>query len=123
MLNKKATIVVLVLGLLPVSIMGRIVHPWGAAPAIVCVDSTFSVYLIDTLCRSIDSVMLRGPYNQSRADLLLTDTGRFSYDRDSLAVFHQRLFIKVPPGTPSELYDLLRLQSQLNIEQGCFHQP
>jgi predicted MPP superfamily phosphohydrolase len=98
---------VLVLALDVRSIANHIVYPWRACPAIVPVGTTIEILYDNLFAMPVDSIILKGPYNQVVLSADTVMTGKFEYDSFTRASVSNVIRVTVPEGTPEELYDLI----------------
>ena len=91
---------------------GEIVVPWRAKKEIVKQGSEFPVWFNKGITEEIISVTLKGPYNTVPLSIINNESGLWYYDEYTRASFNCNLSVKVPEGTPAELYDLVILTSE-----------
>lgn len=85
----------------------HIVYPWRACPAIMGIGQSIDILYDNTAGMPIDSVILKGPYNQVVLSVDEVRTGWFEYDTFTKAAVSNQIRITIPEGTPEELYDLI----------------
>ena len=86
---------------------GKIVYPWRATSAIVKAGETFEVWHSADENQTLNSVMLRGPYNVEDAAIAETKTEKWVYDQWSGNTCNRKYIISVPANTPTDRYDLI----------------
>lgn len=101
------TLLVLLLFCMPAARAGKIVYPGKSCPAIVQTGRTIDILYDNPATPPVDSVILRGPFNRVSAIIEKKDTGNFEYDNFTKAHTSHRLTVRIPDGTPEELYDLI----------------
>jgi hypothetical protein len=107
MRNKFTLLLVLFIFASPDARCGNIVYPWRATTAIVKSGETFEVWFNADADQTVDSVVLRGPFNKVNATITATDTQTWVYDQWSGNTCNLRLTVSVPTDTPSDRYDLI----------------
>lgn len=90
---------------------GEIIVPWRAKKEIVKQGLEFPVWFNKGITEEIISVTLKGPYNTVPLSIINNESGLWYYDEYTRASFNCNLSVKVPEGTPAELYDLVILTS------------
>jgi hypothetical protein len=90
-----------------IAFAGKIVYPWRATTAIVKAGETFEVWHSADENQTLNSVMLRGPYNVVDATIAETKTETWVYDQWSGNTCNQKYTISVPANTPTDRYDLI----------------
>jgi DNA repair exonuclease SbcCD nuclease subunit len=85
----------------------RIVYPYRAVKTIVCRGESFIILYDSQGSAAIDSVILEGPYSRVRLKIDFILSGTFRYDSYTLSSVNTELRVKVPGGTPEDLYDLI----------------
>jgi len=86
---------------------GKIIVPWRAKKEIVKRGTNFSIWYKQEDSEKIQSVSLVGPYNTIPLVINQNTTGSWYFDEFTKAAYNCRLSVKVPLGTPVELYDLV----------------
>ncbi|MFC2097445.1 metallophosphoesterase family protein [Bacteroidota bacterium] len=86
---------------------GEIIVPWRAKKEIVKQGKSFEIWFKKGETETINSVSLIGPYNKVQLKIKQNKTGSWYFDDYTQAEYNCKLFVKVPGGTPEELYDLV----------------
>ena len=85
----------------------QIVYPWRACPAIAVVGQTIEILYDNQTTTPIESIILKGPYNQVALQVEFTQIGAFEYDTYTKASVNNMIRVRIPENTPEELYDLI----------------
>ncbi len=85
----------------------RIIYPYRSTTAIVLSGSTFEVWLSTTAGQTVNSISLRGLYNNVDVTFTTASTDTWVYDQFSGKTCNQKLIVTVPANTPADKYDLL----------------
>jgi len=104
---RKAILTLLLSGHVAVMLAGKIVYPGGACPAIIKRGETLEILYKNPAKPAIDSVILRGPYNRVAMKVVKIEKGKFEYDNYTQLATDHRITVRIPDGTPEELYDLI----------------
>ncbi len=86
---------------------GNIVYPWRAAKSIVQAGESFSILYNNLRADIVDSVLLEGPFNRVVLQIDSVVFGRFEYDSYTNSSVNNKIYARVPAGTPEELYTLV----------------
>jgi 3',5'-cyclic AMP phosphodiesterase CpdA len=86
---------------------GTIVYPYRASPTIVQTGKQFHILYNNRGERSIDSIVLKGPYSRSRVKIDSISKGRFEYDSYTTMYTNNKIWVTVPLSSPEDMYDLL----------------
>ena len=85
---------------------GNIVYPWRSTTAIVKSGEAFEVWFNADAGQSVNSVKLKGPYNEVNATMSIVK-GNWIYDPLSGNTYNHKITVTVPAGTPADRYDLV----------------
>jgi len=85
----------------------QIVNPGRAAPRIVKRSEIFSILCREEPATIIESVVLQGPYNRIRLEVVGQTRGHFEYDSYTRGAANLKIRVKTPSAAPEELYDLV----------------
>ncbi len=85
---------------------GNIVYPWRSTTAIVLSGETFEVWFNASSGQTVNSVLLKGPYNTVNAPMSVV-SGNWVYDPLSGNTYNNKIKVTVPAGTPADRYDLV----------------
>jgi len=85
---------------------GKIVYPWRATTAVLKGGESFNVMFIAEPDQTVDSVILKGPYNKLYPSIDV-DTGSWVYDKTSGNKYNTKITVHVPSGSPADRYDLI----------------
>ncbi len=85
---------------------GNIVYPWRSTTAIVKSGAAFEVWFNADGGQSVNSVKLKGPYNEVNATMSIVK-GNWIYDPLSGNTYNHKITVTVPAGTPADRYDLV----------------
>lgn len=88
-------------------IAGHIVYPWRATSSIVERGTSFYVLYNNLKSLPIDSVILKGPFNQVALGIDSINIGKFEFDHYTEMSVNNRIWVNVPQTAPEELYDLI----------------
>jgi hypothetical protein len=86
---------------------GKIIVPWRAKKEIVKQGKSFEIWFKKGTTETINSISLVGPYNKVQLKIKQNKMGLWYYDEYTKATYNSKLTVKVPKGTPEELYDLV----------------
>jgi hypothetical protein len=95
------------LGTVNIAWCGRIIYPWNATTAMVKTGESFTIWYDADEGESIEFLALQGPYNTIRIAAPGLEKGCWVYDKMSGNTYNLKIEVKVPAGTPEELYDLV----------------
>ncbi len=96
-----------ILFLITAAAAGDIVYPWRAAKTIVKHGETFEILFRNPASTAVQSVVLIGPYNRVVLQIDSVSSGHFEFDSYTKAAVNNRIFVRVPEGTPEDLYNLV----------------
>lgn len=103
---KYASLLLLLICLTITAHCGKIVYPWRATTAIVKAGESFEVWFKADETESVNSVMLRGPYNTVELSAEI-DKGSWVYDVTSQRTYNTRITAVVPKSAPADRYDIV----------------
>ncbi|MHA4893575.1 metallophosphoesterase family protein [Pedobacter sp. PWIIR3] len=86
---------------------GGIVYPFRASPTIVKSGTAFHILYNNKAQHQIDSIVLRGPYSRIHLQIDSLLKGRFEYDSYTSMYTNNKIWVKVPVGSPEDMYDLM----------------
>jgi predicted phosphodiesterase len=88
---------------------GKIVHPGNATTAIVKTGESFDVWFNSKPGQTVNSVVLKGPYNRVHipSESFATLEGDWQYDPVSGNRYNRRITVTLPQGIPEDRYDLV----------------
>lgn len=89
------------------AVAGKIIYPWRATTAIVKAGETVEVWHSADANQTLNSVLLKGPYNEVQAGIVNIQTDTWVYDQWSGNTCNRKYTISVPANAPTDRYDLI----------------
>lgn len=104
----------------PDTTAGSIVYPWNATTAIVKTGESFDVWFNSKPEQSVNSAVLKGPYNTVPipSKSIVTVSGNWQYDPVSGNRYNTKILVKVPQDIPEDRYDLILNTSSGEVTSG-----
>jgi len=106
-MKKITAFFLLFIGFTTISFAGQIVYPWRATTAIVKSGDTFDIWFNADEGQIVNSVLLKGPFNEVDAIIANIEQNTWIYDQWSGNTCNQKLTVRIPEDTPSDRYDLI----------------